>query len=95
MTFMFPRHRKHDLFIHLIESHERGGMKEMLDAICLEYECELIRFNTVISETLIERLHGFEKVTETIEEGPYAGEKWEAWDGKWDPARSAGAEAEP
>lgn len=83
MSFLFPTGREHDMLIHTVSSDEKGGMKSLLDAVCREYDCEYLRFSTPLSDQLPNALSGFEKVVETIEDGPMAGEPWECLDGTW------------
>ena len=83
MDFIFPSTREFDLLVHTIQSNEPGGMKRLMDAICSEYDCEYVRFSTPLSDQLPNKLNGFERVVETIPDGPMAGEPWECLDGHW------------
>lgn len=82
MTFLFSKTTDHDMIIHTVRSEEPGGMSELLDYICEEYECEHLRFSTPIGNSLQQKLNGFEKVVETVERDGQA-MRWECLDGHW------------
>ena len=92
MTFIFPSTREFDLIVHTIRSRKSGGMRRLMDAICREYDCEYVRFSTPLSEQLPNKLNGFERVVETIPDGPMAGEPWECLDGHWNTETERGGD---
>jgi len=80
LDFLFPTDRDDDLWIHMVQSDERGDMKRMLDHICREYECERVRFCTPLNDTLAERLDGFTHESEVIDDPdlPFHGSVFES-----------------
>jgi len=93
MTFLFPPEEPHDIWVHHVASPESGGMSTMLDYICDEYECELIRFVNVLNENLAETVTGGTIVEETVPAGSeFAGETIRCLDVEWQPTREVRAD---
>lgn len=85
MEYLFPSDRDDDIWIHMVNSRERGGMKAMLDHVCAENDCETVRFCTPLSDQLMNRLDGFKEETEIIDEpgNPMNGMVFESIVGTW------------
>jgi hypothetical protein len=86
LDFLFPSDRDDDLWVHMVESTERGDMKRMLDHICQEYECRRVRFCNPLNDTLAERLNGFEHGSEVFDDpdSPFHGSRFESLVGIWE-----------
>jgi len=86
MDFLFPTDKDEDIWVHMVESAEHGGMKAMFDYICQEYDCESIRFCTPLNETLENRLNGFEHESEIVDDpgSPFHGDRFESLVGTWE-----------
>ncbi|MFW6152992.1 MAG: hypothetical protein ACOC42_01395, partial [Halobacteriota archaeon] len=86
MDFLFPKDRDEDIWVHMVRSPERGGMKAMLDHVCTEYECQTVRFCTPLNDQLANRLDGFEHESEVIDdpESPFHGSTFESLVGTWE-----------
>jgi len=86
LDFLFPSDRSDDLWIHMVQSRNKGDMKRMLDYVCREYECRRVRFCTPVNDTLAERLTGFTHESEVIDDpdSPYHGSLFESLVGVWE-----------
>jgi len=75
MTFLFPPEEPHDVWIHTVRSSENGGMSDLLDHICREYDCRKIRFVNVLNDNIEKKLDNATVIEEVVPEpSPYAGE---------------------